>query len=868
MNCISCKDNYYKFYNNENQCEQLQDLYYLDGDTLKECYQRCETCSNGYDEDNQNMNCISCKDQYYLDDNNCREECDFYYYRNSNNKKICIDSCNGYTYTFENQCLNDCKVLNLKIEENKCVNKCSSKYYDNKGECTEITDFIDGSLNQLMNDLSNLINILPFNSPINGNGYSLEIINTNEFYTEKYNLSIIHLGECENILKKQYGLSGSDYLLIAKIDIKSDDSNTLTNVVKYKVFDLNGNELDLSYCSNSKITIEYAINTANSNINFTYAEMMFELDVDVFNSKDEYFNNICVISKGNDSDISISKRRENQYINISFCDDECEYQSINYTTMKAICDCDVESNSLNDNQKKNQVKNAFTNSIPVTNIIIAKCYKIFFSFKDVFHNIGFCFYSCLIIIDVIIFIHYSLFAFKKLKSLVLDNIYEIKSNPPPKITISSSTSSENIHLESEQGVNKEIKNQNHLYKMISQNSNASNRILNLKNDNLNNTQIITSPKKNNLSSKDSEISFQNIQFPIREINMSTRRNILSPKKNNLSPRKSNISPRKNDLSPRKSNFSPKRNEFSPKRNNFSPSDKKKMGSPIKLKIKKSSQKDINIGEELKELKTETNLLKHIGISGNIKNPKKYESTVDILYNIHKKDNLIHKDDEDINNIPFFKAKNEDNRNFFKMYCDFIIENQSLISSFIKKSKYDILNVKITCFLTSLSIDFWLNAIFYNDDIVDEKYENGNISFLTEFLKSFYSCLVGFILFSLINKLSLYTYYFEILNKELSPFKDNSLEICEKFLRKVKIQLLILFSFNFIIMFWMIYYCTLFCYIYKHNQMDWFIGGWISFLISLLTFIIISFCISCLRYYSIRKKHKYIYNISCYLSRFA
>ena len=67
---------------------------------------------------------------------------------------------------------------------------------------------------------------------------------------------------------------------------------------------------------------------------------------------------------------------------------------------------------------------------------------------------------------------------------------------------------------------------------------------------------------------------------------------------------------------------------------------------------------------------------------------------------------------------------------------------------------------------------------------------------------------------------------------------------------------------------MLYYCTIFCYIYNNNQFDWFKGGWYSFFISILTTILISFIISLLRFIAINKENKYLYNISSYLSRFA
>ena len=72
------------------------------------------------------------------------------------------------------------------------------------------------------------------------------------------NLSYINLGECETILKKHYNLDESLPLIILLID-SSSKTKSLINSLNYKVFDQNGNELDLSLYSDIKITVYYAI---------------------------------------------------------------------------------------------------------------------------------------------------------------------------------------------------------------------------------------------------------------------------------------------------------------------------------------------------------------------------------------------------------------------------------------------------------------------------------------------------------------------------------------------------------------------------------------------------------------------------------
>ena len=331
---------------------------------------------------------------------------------------------------------------------------------------------------------------------------------------------------------------------------------------------------------------------------------------------------------------------------------------------------------------------------------------------------------------------------------------------------------------------------------------------------------------------------------------------------NSSPRKTNTYLIDNNLSSKNKNISPiKIKNYSEEYPNIKRFKKIKFNSKKFFYI-------TNVTTENDKKISNGNLLHYIGNNGIIRNSiVKFNSTTEIIENIHELDQMIFVDDDEINNATFIKAKKEDKRSLNKMFFEFLIENQSFIQVFIKKSKYEVINIKIMLYIIDLSINFWLNAIFYTDTIVEEKYDNGKISFITEYLKSFYSCLVCVIFTFIFNRLSIYCSYFEILEKEYYINFDPSQFIFNKYINKVKRQICYLFIFNFIIMFWILYYCTIFCCIYHHNQIDWFKGGWFSFLISFLTTLFIGILIALLRYYSIKKQNKYLYYVSLYLNRF-
>ena len=65
MNCITCIKGYI-ITEDTNSCYELMPAnYYLDNDTFKRCYYRCNKCFNGSD-DNSTMNCLSCISNEYF----------------------------------------------------------------------------------------------------------------------------------------------------------------------------------------------------------------------------------------------------------------------------------------------------------------------------------------------------------------------------------------------------------------------------------------------------------------------------------------------------------------------------------------------------------------------------------------------------------------------------------------------------------------------------------------------------------------------------------------------------------------------------------------------------------------------------------
>ena len=143
MNCISCKDNYYKL-NGTNNCYDSSfqnEGYYLKENIYYPCDENCLTCSDK--KNDASNNCLTCDNsqkQYLVEDlNNCvKEKYSGYYLDNIENKfKKCHINCKECNGPYRNNNIND-------IENHNCI-KCIDDYYKlGESNCYNNETIIEG----------------------------------------------------------------------------------------------------------------------------------------------------------------------------------------------------------------------------------------------------------------------------------------------------------------------------------------------------------------------------------------------------------------------------------------------------------------------------------------------------------------------------------------------------------------------------------------------------------------------------------------------------------------------------------------------------------------------------------------------------
>ena len=256
---------------------------------------------------------------------------------------------------------------------------------------------------EIINELNDIIRDKDPNQSyiVNGEDFTIIIIPVNE-YIEESTVNI-DFSECEKLLKEKYP---NKKFRILQVNIENKNKNVIIDQVEYKIYDENGNEMELSICNNINIKIEYEIKNT-SLLNIKLISNFKEQGIDIFNLDHEFFNDICYpySDHNSSSDMILSDRVEDIYQNYSICGEGCEYASFNVERISANCNCKVKP-EMSSKSEKGNFKTYIVNAFLEANFGIAKCYHLFFSIKGKLKNAGFWIFGMMIISHIPIYIFY------------------------------------------------------------------------------------------------------------------------------------------------------------------------------------------------------------------------------------------------------------------------------------------------------------------------------------------------------------------------------------------------------------------------------------------------------------------------------
>ena len=442
------------------------------------CYETCKTCFG-----NQINNCKSCNDGNILTSKNTciniYEKCGNGSLRlfeaNDDGSVECIhhSSCNSNNRNFLKEtleCVNSCNSISISYLA--CIS-CAEHETQIFNSCVNLKD----KSKSVKIIQENIIKFLD-SDPLFVSGNYIYYIDTYPPTNTKVNvqLSDINLGECEYLLKNKYNISKKEKLIIFQIE--TIVGGKPTSNLEYYVYSNDGNLFDLGVCDGTEISITKSI-IDDSSIDYDYVNSFAEKGIDVYNIKDEFFTDFCNGVSVNDQDLTLQNRIDDVYVNISFCDDGCEYQGINFETNKVICSCinikETNHNKKESNKFNRRFKEVSKKLLGNINYKIFVCYKYWFEPKKLRKNGGFIFLISLFCISQVFFIFFWV------------NWYEVTLKKVRKALKLKKSDTKSLNLETQKNL------------LFSQNTNSNN-------ENYDNNINIPPKKINNTITKKIEIN--------------------------------------------------------------------------------------------------------------------------------------------------------------------------------------------------------------------------------------------------------------------------------------------------------------------------------------------------------------------------
>ena len=763
-----------------------------------------------------NTFCIICRYNFTYNSSSHKKECLENTYDNieESNKEEEQKEKQEKEETVENLDNNN-ETINIKIEEpsdfdNRIINLITNK-------------------EQLKKELPKIINYIEIgqNYEINGEDFSMIIKPTNSSIIPSS--THVDFSKCENILRKHYNIDSSRILTFFQVEIKNKNEKSLVNQVEYQVYDDEKKLLNLSVCDKTNIEVFYSIKS-NSSINLDSLNSFKDLDIDLLNIKDRFFTDICIPYSYLENDIVLLDRIIDFYQNYSLCDNNCMYNEIDLELKVISCNCSVKTNLNTEeaNFKLEQLKDVEKSMA----FEIIKCYNLAFSWKNKLKNIGFWIFLFFVFLHIPLLIIYFNKGIKPIKNYIIN---EMADNGYIK-------KGENILSNEQDDV---YNNKKCEKRRLSKRKSITKRKNILKRNSLRRKPKTSRVKNFNLSKEESKLKSppkktekKNTKIKPDKLKLLEEINIVSNSSSLINKMKS-----EREIINNLNNNS--------KANNIKNKTKEKILSKRKEKRAKTQNLTIKKKESLALISTQGNSYKQ---SKKEKNHDKKENDkiinfnlININLNSKRKSKYIPSSSNYILNIYTFKeAIENDLRSLCLIFYIYLLTKQIFFHAFLFKSPLVLFPLRFCLLIFIISSDFALNALFYFDDKISEKYRYAKNIFLFALSKNItiilLSTFIGFILLTLFTKLSNSTNAIrDIFRKEEEKMKHNKKYIVNeqrkkeiqkeigKILNNYKIKVYIFIIIEILLMLFYWYYVTIFCHVYNNTQKSWILDSFLAML---------------------------------------
>ena len=286
-----------------------------------------------------------------------------------------------------------------------------------------------------------------------------KLINNN--ITEKdYNISIIDLTECEQLLKKEYNIDKNISLIIMKMEKLTN--KTANKNIQYQIYEpINLTMLNTSICYDSeiKIYIPYSLKGETSSLFNDLKNNGYNL----FDKNDKFYNDICTPYTGHTgTDVPLSARQKYIYTEHgNLCQDNCQFLNYSIYTELISCSCKFNNEGIEPNKEEKFnpkiIYKSFYDILKYSNYKVLKCSNLVFKNKTFISNKG----------SIIVIVYFSIY----LSFLIM---FIIKGISPLKNVCSKIEGNPSIYLNEIKPANNILKSIN-LINVNEKNNNISKR---------------------------------------------------------------------------------------------------------------------------------------------------------------------------------------------------------------------------------------------------------------------------------------------------------------------------------------------------------------------------------------------------------
>ena len=685
---------------------------------------------------------------------------------------------------------------------------------------------IEGTINMEKEDVvtkfDDIIKIMQLNKTyiLTGEDYDVIISEINTYVKNQTN---IEFKECEKILRRVYELSPDEILTIFKMEINKKNDQSLTWQLEYAVYNSLKERLNLSYCEDLDLKINYTIKNS-SFLDIDTISQFTNMGVNVFNINDNFFNDICYMYENSTTDYILKDRRKEIYQNYSMCDNNCEYLQIDLDEMIFSCNCKVKT-ELSYEIETISFSDAVEATFKDSNIDVIKCYKLVFNFSNKGRNIGFWIMLIVVIIHIPCIVYYffnnektiSKYVFNEMKK---NNYISTENNNPPLIKKKMKNKTNTIKKKETKSIKKENLRFSNKYNYSQTNGEkwSINKTKNSKENKSLKVDISTSNRKL-ISKKNAGMGNS---FYINNINVIY--------------------------------------------------NKKKKSKPTK------SQKKLIINHKISNIKKLSHSSKEKKISENL-----YYTLIHIDANNYKKINIIITD-YFLNVYTFKEAIKKDNRSFWRLLYISLLNNENVLNAFLLKSPLEIRALRICLTIFIYSCNLSLNTLFYTTNKISDKhhYTGDNLiifTFVNNITISIFSTLTSFVLTTFFKILINSRYKIENVfreeenkirkNKKYTINDKNKKQIkkkIENIICKLRVKNLIFICIELLLMLFFLYFVTAFCEVYTNTQSSWLIDCFSSFVFSFFIEFLESILIASLYLSAVTYKLECIFNIVLFIYR--